>query len=460
MIHRLLAILLVVVALLPLRAEAGGYTLPVHGVRPLSLGGASVASAEGADAIWYNPANLGATALSLEASVISLDATFQSANGGPAVESTAPLLPNPQLGLVWKAHERLSIALGAYAPYAGQLRFAEDGPQRYALVENHNSTVLFLHLAAGIRLGNFRLGGGIQNVMAHVRQRIVLSGYTGLFGYASDPELDVLAELDLNDPVNITANFGASWDLGPVTLALAAQLPFTVAGEATFRERLPSSVFFDNAAVEGDRAHLEIPFPFQLRAGVALHATEWLRIEAAGSFEDWSVQQRLVIEPIDMRLTGIPAIGDYRLPPVVLERRMRDTFSVHLGGEADLGKGFRVRSGFFYEPSAFDDATFSMALPDDDKIGIALGGGFSFAQFRVDASLARVIQGSREVRSSELRQVNPTNPGQAEVIANGTYDTGYWMGGLSFAWIPGVGEHDAAPDLGRPSDTLDISLDK
>ena len=57
-------------------------------------------------------------------------------------------------------------------------------------------------------------------------------------------------------------------------------------------------------------------------------------------------------------------------------------------------------------------------------------------------------------RTSELRQVNPTNPAASTLIGNGTYETGYWIGGLGFAWIPGSSE-----DLGPASRTLDVSTD-
>ena len=76
----------------------------------------------------------------------------------------------------------------------------------------------------------------------------------------------------------------------------------------------------------------------------------------------------------------------------------------------------------------------------------------------LDASVARVFQGTRVVSTSELRQVNPTNPTQADVIGNGTYESGYWMGGLSVAFLPGWGASTAK--LGKPEATLDTSIEE
>lgn len=446
------------IVLASLDAEAGGYTLPVHGVKPLGLGGAYVARASGADALWYNPANLGDTELSLEAALIRLQATYTRAGGddaGKIAENDAPFLPNPMLAFVFKATDRVSLGIGAYAPWAAHLKYAEDGPQRYSLVQNHETKFLYLHLAGAVRLGDLRIGAGLQNVYSHLKQQVVASAYTGLFGWAEDPQLDVMTDLDLEDPITLTANFGVTYETGPMTFAAAVQLPFTISGEARFQERLPSSVFFDPVTIEGDRAYIEVPFPLHARAGIAWKAAHWLDLELAGSFEDWSVQQSLKIQPTAMSLNGVPAIGAYEIGPVILDRRMKDTFSIHLGGEADVGRGWLVRGGMFYETSAFDDATFSLAVPDDQKVGLAMGASWRFGSFRIDAALARIFQGTREIAGSELRQANPTNPSQAIVVANGTYESGYWLGGLSFAWQPG-----SAPELGKPEDTLDISVAK
>lgn len=438
----------------PLTAQAGGYTIPVRGTRALAIGGAEIAGASGSTALWSNPANLGDTELTIDAALIRLEATYQR-DALPVVDNQANLKANPTLAFVYRLDDRFSFALGAYAPWAGQLAFPEDGAQRYALVRNDGSIFLYIHAAVAVRIGDLRIGGGVQNVIADVQQDVTLSAYTGLFGFPEDPEVDVQSHFELSDPFTLTGNFGAAYDAGPVTIAASVQLPFTVSGEAKFQQRLPTSVFFDNVTVLGDRAALEIPFPMAVRGGVSVRAHERLRLEAGVIWEDWSVQQRLVIEPIDMRLEGVPAIGDYAIGPAILEKRMHDTVSLHLGGDLEITDGLHIRAGGFWESSAFDDDTFSIGLPDDTKVGLCLGLSWSFSVFRADLGLSRIFQGRRVVTTSELRQVNPTNPSGSVVIGNGTYDTAYVVGGLGFAWIPG--SDDA---LGAASSTLDVSTDE
>jgi long-subunit fatty acid transport protein len=414
-------------------AYAGGVALPARGVHATSAGGAYVAGAEGANAFWYNPARLDETMIALEAGVVSLSAAFTPSEGeqlGTRVENRGRPLPSPTLGFVFKVTDMLSVGVAAYAPYAGFQRFDETGPQRYALVESDRTTLLHLAAGAAFRFNRMRVGATVQNVMGHLKQRIVLSGYTGLFGHAEDPELDILEEIELKDDVNITGNIGASFELGDFTLGAAVQLPYKLSGEAAYRVRLPSSAFFDGMSVEGDKVHLEVPFPTMIRGGVRWKAHARLALEVAVNFEQWSVQDELIIDPQGrIKLHDVPGIGDYELPKIVVDRRMKDTISLHLGGDFEVLDGLHLRAGGYFEPSAFGDETFSVAQLDDDKVGIGLGASWTAGSFRFDVAASRVFQGTRVINSSELKQLNPTNPDQAVVIGNGTYESNYWVAG-------------------------------
>ncbi|MBI2372884.1 MAG: outer membrane protein transport protein [Deltaproteobacteria bacterium] len=436
------AALFVAVVLAPSAADAGGYMLPVHGVRALSVGGAYVVGAEGADALWYNPARLFGTSVSVEAALITLGASYTG--NGATVENEASPVPNPTLGGTFQIGDRLSLGLGAFAPWGAQYKFPETGPQRYSLVDSSASTFLVLEAAAALRIGDhLRLGAGLQNVIAHVRQILVLSGYTGLFGYPDDPSLDVVNEIELSDAFTPSANLGVSYDVGPVTLGLAVQLPYTVAGDADFRARLPSSVFFDPTEISGDKAYMEIDFPLMARLGCRWQIVDEVAVEVAAGYENWSVQDSIVSDTQGrVKLTDVPGIGDYVMKKITIDRRMKDTLSFHLGGDAEVIERLHVRAGFFYEPSSFGDETYSVSLLDDDKLGLGFGVSWSVGPIRFDFGAAKVFQGTRVVANSELRQINPTNPDQAIVVGNGTYETGFFVVGLGVAFIPGLDEEE------------------
>jgi long-chain fatty acid transport protein len=422
-------------ALVPAPAIAGGVALPIRGVRALSMAGAHVATAEQANAFWYNPARIANSSLMVEVGTVHLDSHYTAPDGSSADNIAVPWA-NPTFGAIWAITDWISIGAGAYAPYSPQQRYSATGPQRYALVDSDENTQLFLAVGLAIHLNRFSFGATFQNVMTTLKQQTVLSGYTGLFGYAQDPELDILNELEIRDHFAPTGNIGAAFDAGPVSFGIAVQLPFKVSGQADFRVRLGESVFFDPIEVEGDKVHFEVPFPTMIRGGVSWRIVDDFLLEAAVNWEDWSVQQRLVVDPQGaIKLHGVPGIGDYEMGKLTIDRRMKDTISLHLGGDGRIYDTLHLRGGVFWEPSAFGDETFSLAQFDGNKIGFALGLSYQIWKIRIDAGASYVFQPPREITRSEVRQINPTNPNQAEVIANGRYSGGYWVGGGGLTWL-------------------------
>lgn len=391
-------------------AWAGGAWIGVRGVRPLSMGGAFVAGAEEANALWYNPSRLDGTSAAMDLGGLFMTAAY-TAPDGSEVSNRGRTLPNPTLGVIYKIHDTISVGAGIYAPYSPQHRFPEDGPQRYSLVESDRITMLVMNVGAAVRLGPVRIGGGVQNVDFHLRQRTMLSGYTGLFGEPTDPELDVLSELELHDSFTLTGNLGVSADLGDFTLGAALQLPYTAQGEATFRVRLGQSSFFDPITVEGDTADFAVPFPWMARAGVLWRASPRLKMELAFNWEGWSVQDALIIDPKGrIKLRDVPGIGDYEMGKLVVDRGMKDTLSFHYGADFAILDALHARGGIFFETSAFPDETFSVAQVDSHKLGLGAGASYQWRWFRFDAAVGYVHQLSRDITTSRLRQVNPTNP--------------------------------------------------
>lgn len=419
----------------PAAAQAGGVALPVRGVRALSMGGAQVAGAEEVNALWYNPARIDGSAVNVEVGTVHLRTTYTSPDGATAQNNAAPWA-NPTFGGIWHITDWLSIGAGAYAPYSPQQSYPEDGPQRYSLVTSDENTQLFIAAGFAIRLDRFRFGATIQNVMTHLKQRTVLSGYTGLFGSARDPELDILNELEIRDDFTLTGNLGASIDAGPLVFAVAAQLPYQVGGKADFRVRMGDSVFFDPIEVEGDQVDFQVPFPFMLRGGISWQIVDDLLVEAAVNWEDWSVQDELVLDPKGgIMLHDVPGIGDYEMGPLTIDRRMKDTISLHFGGDVRAYDTLHVRGGLFWEPSAFGDETYTLAQFDGEKVGVALGLSYRVWDLRFDLAASHVFTFTREITSSQIRQINPTNEEQAEVVGNGTYRGAYWVGGAGITWL-------------------------
>src|SRR5687767_3415230 len=141
--------------LAPERASAGGFYLTDRGVRPMAQGGAYVAGAEGAEALWYNPAGLANSGRSVrvEGMATFLRATFtridDAGNVRPEVELDQPLLPIPLLGYTENfGLEDFTFGIALFAPNSQTYNWPRDGAQRYSLVSTDNSVIA--HIALGI----------------------------------------------------------------------------------------------------------------------------------------------------------------------------------------------------------------------------------------------------------------------------------------------------------------------
>src|SRR5262245_48605708 len=114
--------------------------LPVRGVRTLERAGALIAGADDADALWLDPAGLahlageGHKALLFDAAYVyqTVDYTRIDSGGNPLapVSNDQPGQPIPTLAGALALSDRLVIAGGIAAPYAGLHRYRDDGAQR------------------------------------------------------------------------------------------------------------------------------------------------------------------------------------------------------------------------------------------------------------------------------------------------------------------------------------------
>jgi long-subunit fatty acid transport protein len=423
--------------------------MPGRGVGPLGRGGAVVALGGDLNGIWYNPGVLGVLeghVLLIDAALTHLSASHQRApgitrSGEPIsyaeVESSAAPLPIPQLlfgSSLWEGSPMV-VAAGVYAPSAAAMRFPERGPQRYAMIDNTQSLIIYQHLAVAWRAHpRLSVGVGVQNISAVVDSSVMGSAYIGLWGEPEDQDLDVLLNVRATDYISITGNMGA-WaePIDGLQVGVSAQLPAQVRDDAAaLKVRLPSHYAFDGARVEGDTVGVSVQLPWIIRGGMRYVVPGVFDVEVDVYGELWSALQEVVTNPAAVRVTGAPLVGDIALGPLNLPRRYRDILGVSVGGGWwAIPEVLYVQAGFMYEQGAIPDATFSAFQFDSDKYAPTLG-----AQWRVtdtlalDFSYAHIFHAKRTVTHSEIKQVNPAFAEGAVVVGNGTYSARYDIVGL------------------------------
>ena len=271
--------------LVPTLASAGGMYLPTRGVRPTGRAGAFVAGADDASALWFNPAGLAHLrrwGFVADAGFVHQSVDYARINSGgvaePSVSNQAPGLPVPSLGYAHRVNRKVVIAGGVWAPYAGLAKFDADGPQRYSSVDMSRSIIATLGFGVAVAVTDrLRVGATVQDHVVGLSSDIVLSGCPGQTVCApEDPEFDSWNRIEQQTYFQPSGSVGVQLDATDrVTLGAAFQLPVSVAGQGTLSSRLPSSGFFNGAAVEGDRADISLTLPAAIRAGVEVRPGRW-----------------------------------------------------------------------------------------------------------------------------------------------------------------------------------------
>jgi long-chain fatty acid transport protein len=438
---------IIIVAVLGSSVHAGGMFLPVRGVHALERGGALIAGADDAGALFDNPAGLAHLGGSGHQWELLVDGAFvaQSVDyaridsGGnqlPSVSNQYPGIVSPTVALAYAVNDKLVVGAGLGAPYAGLHRYAVDGPQRYASSSLAES--LFVTLAVGASYNvtpTLRLGVTVQDVISKLASRVTLSGCPSETVCApEDPEFDAdtkLTQLGLFAP---SASAGVQWDAHPlVTLGAMVQAPARISNATgTLQTRLPSSSFFDGASVHGDAASLELTLPAAFKFGAEFHPDPHVRIEVALDIELWSMHDAITIIPHDVTIQNQAGVGQYTLSTVTIPRNYNNSYAPSIGGEYRSGR-WQVGAGYSYETAAAPPGYVSVLTVDAAKHLVGLGGSVDLAGWEVGAAFGFVKLATVDVSLADAKvpQLSPIRDQASEIPINaGTYQSHYVLGGL------------------------------
>lgn len=491
-------VVIVVPALAPSPAHAGGFYLLDRGTRPLGRGGAFVAGADDPGALWYNPAGLGLSGdqLLVDATLSFLEVSFTRIDGAgntmPTVHGQGAPVPIPTIGASFDLGlEHFTFGVGLFAPNAALMQYPEsltvDGmpypaPQRYSLLSMEGSAIATLALGAAWTPlpDELSIGLGLHVISGAFAARVAMSACEGaICTFPEDPDYDGIAQMTLAPIFTASAVLGVTWrpDRGPVRIGASMSTPFSLSGPASIEVRPPSAAAFDGAIVRSRAdacasvpdeevaaspdhrcratiADINLNFPLVLRVGVELLAIESLRLEASVVWETWSFQRDVTVQPRDVWIVDALGFLDYEVGALSIPRNMRDTVSVRLGGEYTIDRTFQIRLGGYWENGSFDDAYLSPLTIDSDKIVVA--GGFSarlFDGFWADVMVGYAHLFARQVRNSQVPQTNPIRPplpdeepgrqpGDPVFIGNGDYSFTAPFVGVGIRWLP---DWSAAP---------------
>lgn len=467
-------------------AHAGGLYFSDRGVRPLGRGGAFVAGADDAGAVYYNPAGLAFTGhqLLIDAAWLQYSSTYQrkallhqnDPNTGqptnqtfvqtfPAVKGSSPVLPIPTLAYADNfGVDKANFALAAWAPYAAissypQTFNGKPAPQRYSLISLDGSALAVVGLYASYKPDkHIALGAGIEMLSGFFTSTVVFNTCPPdrFICAPEQPEYDALSRLKVGPIFAPTGTVGAI--LVPddmLRFGLSFHLPYWINSPAKVDVRLPSAPIFQNAKQQGNSANVKFQLPWTLRGGVEVRPAKRTRVEVAGVYEAWSMHDSIVMTPDNIKLTGVSGFpSEYTVNTIKLDRGFKNTWSVRLGAEQgfDIGDyGLDVRAGVMYEKGAIPNKYLSALTVDLDKITLAVGGSLHVGKWRFDGTYARVMGTAAKVdpKTAGITQVNPVraNPPQYPDRING----GYYKANANVYGVGLAYQFDASDKKSKPA---------
>jgi long-chain fatty acid transport protein len=445
-----------------------------RGTQPSARAGASVAGSDNPHALWYNPAGLLASERQLLVDAVTpifrAEFTRVLDNGivEPTVESLSAI-PIPTIaysddfGL-----EHWGFGIGLIVPPGGGAEWPEEvdgrpAPQRYSILDSGGSAIASLALGAAYEpIDRLVIGAAVYLTAAQVGGTVAFSACD--YVVCSQPEAvewQGRTRFLLGPLFTATAVFGVTYALPEmVKFGASLQLPTKLAGDAALDLELPDSRIFDGITAEnaqgGDdlKAGMEMLLPLVVRLGVEVQPLEPLKVELAGTWENWSAQEKIEIRPRNIIARGVPGIGDIAAEPVELALNMRDTWAVSLGGSYDFSRmtprqrAFVMHAGAMYETGAFADAYLSPTTLDTQKILLGLGASVGLGRgVYLDASYGHIFMQNRDIRNSKVllpAAIKPVpvddDPGNYEVgdrpaIGNGVYEMEADYFGLAVRWM-------------------------
>lgn len=447
-------VLVCILAGFTLPARAGGYFIPDRGVRAFSRGGAAVVGCDDLSALWYNPAQLAAqpgTRIHLDFTFVLYAMRFERApvpevdEEFGAVRNRALPLPGPSLAISSDfGLDDFVFAAGFYTPYGNWSDYPAEGPQRYSNIHSENLAFFLQAAAAWEPLDGLRLGAGLNLFSLHINDTHAVSAFPGLFGAPEDRDLDGAIQVLAKDDFIPTANIGL-W-LGPgawipalegLELGVSFMPAFSVSATGRMRIRLPDHVYYDGVTVDPAEppVRVEMDFPWMVRTGIRYVGLDGLfDVELDLVWEGWSTLDAVRTtfrQPAYYR--DIPTIGDYLITAPENPRHFRDTLSVRLGGSVRPLDWLVLRAGMHYESGAPPDAYYTVATPDSNKVGLALGAGVVLGAFEIDFGYMHTFLEERIISpgTSKAVQTNPSNPEAATTVGGGKYTASYDFVGAS-----------------------------
>lgn len=419
---------------LPVSALASGYGVFTQGASGLGQANAVVAHPTGPSSLYFNPALLNdvpgrqvevGTTLVYARREIALD------SGGTAKGESAVDAP----GNLYYTHNsggKVAAGIGVFFPFGLSNEWDKDYEGRYIGTSgemfslNINPAVSFrvtdrLSLAAGLDLVYVD-----TDLRAMINQSVVGTLLPPLLG---GPLFEVLPDVEqtfTGDGWGHGFNLGALYKASErvsIGAAYRSQVDVDLEGRLSFSGNDPRlALLFPDGSAEA-----RIKLPAQFVAGVATKVSADLTVEVGARWEDWDVNDRLVLN------LQYPFLGQ---PALTVNRNWHATWSYNIGGHYQLNDTVAINAGYLYGENAVPDATFEPIIPDSDAHLFTVGTDLAIGSWTLSGAFGyEYHQRRRKTNGASVNDPLGTLAAGVPVgTADGSYETDIYLLGLSLGY--------------------------
>ncbi len=396
-------------------AFGAGFSIFEQGAKASAMAGAFVATADDPSAVFYNPAGLaqqrelsayaGATFINFS-NEFTGDPNDELTSGTSAKYNRHTFVP-PNAYAVLPIGQNLTIGFGAFAAWGLRTDWDDPWVGRFISRDADLKTMsLEPAIAWQTSNGRFAVGGGIE----YRRARVILNQNIPL--PFANPFTGRLTDIG---NARLSSDYGSDtgWNLGVlfkptdrfrIGASYRSDMDIDLEGDADFTQISTGNAQLD--ALVGatfpvdDQITTTLPFPAVAAIGVAFSPTDNIDIEFDITHMTWGRFEALAVD-----FENQPARNFVR------EQNWEDSSAYRLGVNIDATEKFAVRFGGVYDENPQATERVGPLLPDADRIGATLGGGYKLGPFTLDAALF------------VLHFKDRSTEGRSAENFNGTYET-------------------------------------
>lgn len=395
-------------------SAAEGFRLYGMSAEGQMRGEALVASAQGPDANWYNPAALANSENKHEVlgglNFLTVNEEYTSTTG-QKVKNNDKYFPLPSLYYAQKMNDRWAMGIGVNTPFGLSTAYDNSAPFSYITT-----------------------GGKVQlvNISPNAAFKVTdaLSFGLGVNYYRSSAELRQMLPYSLAGGTDSPLKIEGDGDGVGLNTGLLVKLSDTQNVGVTYKSEVTIDYDGKNAHIDNVSPGNEpfdtgvktrLRFPDMVGMGWSFQPSKRWDVEIGGQWTNWADMKKVDVA-FENPLPG-PA-GP--ISETSTQFDWKNTWTARIGGTCALTDLWKISGGYFYTTTPTRESTYTPLVPDGNHHVFSVGGTYTKGPLTVGIPAVLILQ----TGSSSIH--NNVSVGGQNV--NGKYDLIAFQLGLSAGW--------------------------